>query len=115
MSTASHFDYDAALAESDQETIEIIAQVFIDQWPLDWHKMQEALVNGNLTPMIYVAHALKGTLAMFGALPGVALAQRIEALASANDATGLAALLQALAVEVHQLVAAVRRARPATS
>ena len=79
-----------------------------------WQKMQEALTSGNLTPMIYVAHALKGTLAMFGALPGVGLAQRIEALANAHDATDLAALLQALTVEVHQLVAALRRARPAT-
>lgn len=108
---ASGFDYDMALATADQEVLDIIADAFVDQWPRDRQKMEQALVADDLKPVMHVAHALKGTLAMLGARPAVELAQRLEILATRGTAAGIAELIDALYVEGDQLVAALQRAR----
>ena len=106
---ACEFDYDHALKGADQEVVEIIAEAFVDEWPRDMEKMTLALSCGDLKPMMHVAHALKGTLAMFGAKPASELAQRLESLASQNDSTGMADLAHSLQVEVDKVVAALQR------
>lgn len=107
--TASDFDYDFALAGADQEVVEIIAEVFVDQWPKDRKKMALALAGEDLNPLLHVAHALKGTLAMFGAQPAVERAQGLELLAARGELAGLAECIDSLATEVDQLIAALRR------
>jgi len=109
---ASGFDYDLALAESDQEVVDIIAEAFVDQWPRDKQKMEQALADSDLIPVLHVAHALKGTVAMFGARPAVELAQRVELLAERGGTIGMPELIDALNAEVDQLVVALLRSLP---
>jgi len=106
------FDYDAALAASDQEVVEIIAEVFMAQWPIDMDKLNQALAAGDLKPVMHVAHALKGTLAMFGARPAVAIAGRVETQSEKGRPEGLAELVAEMVTEVDQLLVALRRAMP---
>jgi len=112
------FDYVKALAASDQEVVDIVVDVFVAQWPLDLEKMTEALIIGELSPLLHTAHALKGTLGMFGARPAVVMAQELEKLAVAAGAsmqTGslavsladMAGKLAQLRVEIEQLLAAL--------
>ena len=110
MVTTLNFDYDAALRGADQEVVEIIAEVFVMQWPLDKEKMEQALAVGDLKPVLHLSHALKGTLAMFGARPASELAHRAESLAAQGVPEGLGELMSALTNEVNQLLNALQRA-----
>jgi hypothetical protein len=107
------FDYVAALRQADQEVVEIIADVFKEQWSLDLSKMQEALASGQLTGLLHTAHALKGTLGMFGAAPAVTTAAALEksaaslTVASEADRQALQAQVQQLAQQVDALLAAL--------
>jgi hypothetical protein len=102
------FDYAAALETADQEMVEIVAGIFLDNYPDDLKKMRDALSIGDLEPLLYTAHALKGTVAMFGADPARLLAQRIEQQAKHGDPLGLSELLEALAEEIEQLAIVLR-------
>jgi HPt (histidine-containing phosphotransfer) domain-containing protein len=101
------FDYARGLGSVDQEILEIIAQAFIDQWPHDLQKMQAALASGDLQSVLHTSHALKGTLAMFGAVPARDLASRIESLSAKGGAAEVGALLPPLVAEVECLLKAV--------
>jgi DNA-binding response OmpR family regulator len=105
----SGFDYDLALSLADQEVVGIIADIFLEQWPLDKQKMQQALREGDLKIMLHTSHAMKGTLAMFGAKPASELAYAIEQLASQGGSVGLSELLAAMQIEVDYLVTALHR------
>ena len=107
---ASNFNYDAALRSADQEVVEIIAEVFVDQWQLDKLKITQALIDGDLKPVLHLTHALKGTLAMFGAQPASELAHRAEVLAAQGQSEGLAELIGAMTIEVDLLLLALQRA-----
>ena len=98
-----HFDYASALAQADREMVDIVAGIFLDNYPDDLQKMREALAAGDLDPLLYVSHALKGTVAMFGADPARELAHRIEQQAKRGDALGLNELIEALGSEIEQL------------
>ena len=108
---AEPFDYMKALMASDQEVVDIIEDVFQQQWPLDLQKMQQALAQNDLKPVMHVAHALKGTFAMFGARPAVELAQAIEKLANDQVVKGIAGRLAVMLIEVDKLLAALRQKR----
>ena len=110
--TASGFDYDLALAESDQEVIGIIVEAFLTQWPRDKQKMERALADREWLAVLHVAHALKGTVAIFGARPPMELAQRVELLAERGDTIGMPKLIDELNAEMDQLVAALLRSMP---
>ena len=104
------FDYAAALARADQELVEIIAQTFLDQWPLDRSKMEQALLDDEARPLRQLAHTLKASLPLFGAMPATALAQQLEfAATQANGAAALAPQVGAIIAEIEQLVTALRR------
>ena len=106
------FDYDLALRGVDQEVVDIIVHAFIKEWPRDRQKMELALTSGDLTQAMHVAHALKGTLAMFGARPPVEMANRLEILTTRGDGSGMRELVNSLTAEVEKLLDALRRARP---
>ena len=101
------FDYGEALVAMDQEIRDIIAQVFVDQWPDDLRKMQAGLARNDVNPVLHTAHALKGTLSMFGAEPAADLARRIEAIAARGDLAGVDLLVPPLVVEVTSLLHAL--------
>jgi CheY-like chemotaxis protein len=109
------FDYASALDASDREVVEIIADVFQAQWPLDLQKMTKALVDDDFKSLMHTAHSLKGTLGMFGARPAVALALQLEGLAnqvhqsvSTSNHAEMKVKLEALEVEVSRLLAVLR-------
>ncbi len=106
--SADHFDYLQAIMASDQEMVDIIEEVFIQQWPLDLKKMQHALAAGKLQSVMHVAHALKGTFAMFGASPAVQLAYAIENQANGQVVDGISEQLALLTTEAEKLVAALQ-------
>jgi CheY-like chemotaxis protein/HPt (histidine-containing phosphotransfer) domain-containing protein len=113
------FDYATALRDVDQDVVEIIADVFVAQWPKDVLKMTQALENDDRESLLQVAHALKGTLGMFGAIPAVALASELEGLASLGEDLGKVKLaespqikLVALCKQVDYLLEALRSWRP---
>ena len=101
------FDYAAGIRGMDQEILEIISETFVAAWPDDLHRIREGLNQGNLKEVLRTAHSLKGTLAMFGARPAAAVAERMESMASRGDKEGAAELLQPLTSEVEQLLLAI--------
>jgi CheY-like chemotaxis protein/HPt (histidine-containing phosphotransfer) domain-containing protein len=105
---ASGFDYARGMRGADQEVLDIIAQAFLDQWPHDIHKMRDALAHGDLQSVLHTSHALKGTLAMFGAAPARDLAQRIETLCARGAPDEVLALLDPFATEVQHLLQSVQ-------
>ncbi|TXT39521.1 MAG: signal transduction histidine kinase [Comamonadaceae bacterium] len=106
-----NFDYAKALADSDQDVVEIVKDVFLAQWPIDLEKMTAALNCGNLSPLQHTTHALKGTLGMFGAIPATQLASELEQMVGSDKCLGtpsnmddLRLKLQGLKNQVDQLV-----------
>jgi len=77
------FDYAEAIKTADQDIVDIISDIFIAQWPVDAAKMASASMDGDFVAVMHIAHALKGTLGMFGARPAVTLAAELERLALA--------------------------------
>jgi two-component system, sensor histidine kinase and response regulator len=105
------FDYATALQAADQEMVDIVAGAFIEQWPADIQKMHVALQAQNYPGVLHTAHALKGTLSMFGAAPASEMAMRIESLAAAQDAAAIADLLDIFDSEVQQFLNALSASR----
>jgi HPt (histidine-containing phosphotransfer) domain-containing protein len=70
-------------------------------------KLRMALQGRDVPAAVRTAHALKGTLAMFGAVPASELAHQIEALAYGPDARLAGVLVDSLQVQVGQLLAAM--------
>ena len=62
-----------------------------------------------------VAHALKGTLAMFGARPASDCALELERMAASGESVGLHAGLEALQREVEQLLSVFADTRTTVS
>ncbi|MDD2808892.1 response regulator, partial [Rhodoferax sp.] len=112
------FDYVQALAESDQEVVDIVKEVFMAQWPVDLDKMTAALTSGDMSPLLHTAHALKGTLGLFGAKPATQLALELEKMAAdaqhalAIDVPALQHKLDALSAQVGQLMLALEDQSP---
>jgi HPt (histidine-containing phosphotransfer) domain-containing protein len=101
------FDYVQAMTQVDQEVLEIVAKPFIQQWPGELHKITHGLATRELKTVLHTAHALKGTLLMFGAVPAADLAQRMEQCAQDQDAIGVAELVAPLAEVLNHLIAAI--------
>jgi PAS domain S-box-containing protein len=114
--TATKFDYLAALQDSDQDIVEIIAEAFQEQWPLDLEKMVNAIAENDPASLMRTAHSLKGSMGMFGAKPAVEQAMQLEAMAkdwseSKSNPTSpvLSEKLDALACQVLQLLQALKQ------
>jgi len=102
------FDYRQALGQVDQEVVDIVRATFVEQWPQDLAALRASLQSGDLGSALLLGHAAKSTLRMFGAQPAALLAERIEALASLNQAEGLGELIQALSEQVDLLLQALQ-------
>ena len=102
------FDYAAGVRAADQEMIELIAGIFLAHYPDDLQKIRNGLAANDLKAILFVAHALRGTLAMFGAQPASLLAQRIEQQAGRDDAAGLEAVVDLMAAEVEKLLVVLK-------
>jgi PAS domain S-box-containing protein len=102
--TLAAFDYAHAMTLVDQDVLHIIADAFVEQWPQELGRMRGGLASGDLKPVLHVAHALKGTLAMFGAKPASELAFEIEQCAIDQDAPGADVRLGLLEIEMEKLI-----------
>ncbi len=98
------FDYAAAMREVDQEMLEIIAMPFMERWPSDLQKMQNALASHDMETILHTAHAIKGTLSIFGARPASQAAALVEQHAQEKDLVGLTALMGPMASEVDKFI-----------
>ena len=103
--TAAAFDYAAALRRADRESVEIIAGAFLRHYPEDLEKLRAGHACGDLKSVLFVAHALRGTLVMFCAQPAMQLAQRLERQAARGDDSGMDALIERLSGELEKLSA----------
>ena len=103
------FDYAAGVQAMDPEIREIIAEPFIQQWPLDWRKLTDAMAASDWRAVMHVAHALKGTLGLFGAEPARDFAARLEAKAQRGEADGIAELVEMMRAEVERLLTEIGR------
>jgi HPt (histidine-containing phosphotransfer) domain-containing protein len=97
------FDYAAGVRNADQEMVGIIAGIFLEHYRADLEKIRDGLATDDLQAVMFVAHALRGTLAMFGAQPAAQLAHRLEQQSARGDPLGLGELVDALAGEMGQL------------
>jgi PAS domain S-box-containing protein len=102
------FDYGAALGSMDGEIIEILIPAFLDHYVNEMHGLDEAIAAGDAPRVLRSAHALKGTLAAFGAEPAQRRAAELELMAHGNTLTGAEALYDSLDCEVVRLVAALK-------
>jgi len=104
---APSFDYQGGLLTMDEEIREIITPAFVAQWPVDRSKLHAALEGGDMVAVLHTAHALKGTLGMFGAAPAREIATRMESLAQQGAAAELGPLLAQLCQQVQHLLDAM--------
>jgi hypothetical protein len=77
---AENFDYAQALAAADEEVLEIISATFVAQFPKDIAALRTAIAARDFAPMQRVAHSLKGTCALFDALPMIELSRELEGI-----------------------------------
>jgi PAS domain S-box-containing protein len=103
------FDYAAALSTADQEVVGIIADVFQEQWPLDVTRMRDAAGATDQSPVLHIAHSLKGTLGLFGAKPAVVLARHIEEMIQRAQRQGQSCEKSDIDLQVDRLMIEVER------
>ena len=98
------FDYQAALATADRETVEIIAGIFLDTWQRDIQRLRDAAGSGDAPMTERSAHSFKGALASFAAEPAIRIAADLEVKARKLNLAGFSAEIDALEREIGFLV-----------
>lgn len=98
-----NFDYAVALNEADRETVEIIAEIFIETWPRDLARLRSAVSENDPASFERTAHSLKGTLGTFAAEPAVRVAADLEAQAREAVLVDLLPKIDALERELKML------------
>ena len=63
------YDYRKGLQSSQRETVEIIAEAFLEAMPGDFESMKKAAEAGDWKSLGILAHAAKGLFMTFGAEP----------------------------------------------
>jgi len=101
------FDYGAAVSGMDSEIIEIIAPAFLEHYRRELDALRQAIAHQDSATTERRAHALKGTLAAFGAQPAEYCAAQLESLAKAGAHARLDALFADLAAEMEKLASAL--------
>ncbi|WP_153132722.1 ATP-binding protein [Dechloromonas hortensis] len=101
------FDYGAAVSSMDSEIIEIIAPAFLEHYRRELDALRQAIAHQDSATTERRAHALKGTLAAFGAQPAEYCAAQLESLAKAGAHARLDALFADLAAEMEKLASAL--------
>ncbi|RLJ67881.1 Hpt domain-containing protein [Sulfurisoma sediminicola] len=92
----------------DAELFVQIAEIFIDDVPLQLAAMQAAQDSGNLETLRAAAHKLKGSVATFAARAALTAAKALEQACKDADAGRVPALAAAVQTETARLTAALR-------
>ena len=108
--TSGEFDYAHGIDTSDGEMVDIVAGLFLDQFPKDIAKLHQAIADHDHAALLQLAHGLKGSCGLFGARPLVGAAQALEQFSPEGDWSEAAGLANRLDQEFLRL-ATVLRAR----
>jgi CheY-like chemotaxis protein len=98
------FDYAQALLAMDAEIIEILIPAFLECYPRDMDDLRQAIANADHDLLLRSSHALKGTLAAFGAEPAQRRAAELELLSRRTELIGAEALFDDLESEIARLI-----------
>jgi HPt (histidine-containing phosphotransfer) domain-containing protein len=77
----------------DKELLQEIASLFLEDCPRALAEIREAVACGDAARLENAAHALKGSVANFGARDAVAAAFRLEQMGRANEMSEAEAML----------------------
>lgn len=102
------FNYGAALHQADQETVEIIAEIFLTTWERDLQQLRSAVSSQDAATAERAAHSLKGTLATFCADPAMRVASDLERRARNQNLEGMAPDIDSLRREIELLEPHIR-------
>ena len=106
---ASGFNYARALLAADRETVEIIAEIFLETWERELARLRDDLAQGDLGLVEHTAHGLRGSLAAFAADPACQLANELaSACRQGSDSATLSGLIDALDKEIQALTPHLR-------
>jgi signal transduction histidine kinase/DNA-binding response OmpR family regulator len=102
-------DRQATLArvENDPELLQALVDAFLDECPRLTADIRAAIDGSEPTKLSRAAHALKGSLGVFGASSAMAAAERLEMLADARDLQGAAAAYPHLEQSLAQVAPAL--------
>lgn len=92
-----------ARVENDLELAREIAGVFETRGPELLQALTSAIAKNDVQAVFYAAHALKGTLAVFGAASTVHFLERLESEAAMGKLAGVSGAEKRLAADVQQL------------
>jgi two-component system, sensor histidine kinase and response regulator len=106
--TAAAFDYRAALGRADQETVSIVAGVFLDTWERDIDRLRNAAAAADSPLAERTAHSFRSSLACFAADPAIALAVSLESRAREGQLLQLNDEIDALEREIRTLAEHLR-------
>jgi two-component system sensor histidine kinase/response regulator len=106
-------DWDGALAAvaGDRDLLDAVVAAAIDEIPVLARAIGNAIEAGDAPALRLAAHSLKGSLRIFGELPAVESAARIEAIAREGKAEEAAALVEELRVHLEAVAALLRERR----
>ena len=102
------FDYGDSLRQADQETVEIIAEIFLDTWARDIDTLRKAVDDQDAQTAERTAHSFKGTLATFCADPAMRVAADLEVRARNKDLEGMTPDVDSLQREIQLLEPHIR-------
>lgn len=103
------FDREALLArlEGDQELLREIVGLFLDEAPGLLRAIRQALERGDAASLEGSSHALKGSLANFGAKGAYQMALKLETIGGGGDLSGASETLAQLEAKISQLESAL--------
>ncbi|MCC6141018.1 MAG: Hpt domain-containing protein [Nitrospira sp.] len=110
MSAADAFNLAEALAhvDEDAELFLTLAEVFVEQAPVDMAATQAAVDAGDAEAVSRAAHRLKGAIMQFSAPRAYEAAKELEALGRAGTLDRAASVCGNVDRELQQLLAALR-------
>jgi CheY-like chemotaxis protein len=103
------YDYNAALLAADRETVEIIADVFLDTWKRDIERLRDGVEKQDAAQIERTAHSFRGCLASFNAKPAVDISGQLEIMSRQQTMTDPSRLIDQLVVEIEALVPHLER------
>ena len=110
MSSDLVFNMEEALerVDHDQETFQMMVELFLEHGPKDLRDAQAALTAGDLTALAKSSHRLKGAILQFCAPAALAACKELEETAKAGNQGRVAEVYPILDRELASLLAALR-------
>ncbi|MER2541544.1 MAG: response regulator [Azonexus sp.] len=102
------FDYGEALLQADLETVEIIADIFLETWGREIELLRIGVNNQDAPTVERTTHSLKGTLATFCAEPAKRVAADLEIRTRNKNLEGMTPDIDSLQREIQLLEPHIR-------